>query len=538
MEDSNSARWPWWLISITVLGIGMYLGTVAIMGGFRANLIAMVFDLLLFFALLYLWLVFFSQFVLPVQTFDERRKILDRLVAYLGGTRGPALFVRDGEVVANPEEFNRRGPGVIWLDTASGAVTRVGASFKSVFGPGVNFTDGNEYITKDDVVDLHIQVQKIGPGEEENPFEATAGNTAEGEAVQARGLKVSGLTRDGIEIIPSVEVVFRLDTGQIRKGDRGSLFGYSRGGEREKADKKAIERAIIGQAVNPNQLSDTNYYQVAWNELPAYLAADLWREYLSKFKLDQLFKAELIPPKREHASDDSVPERDITMLNSPIQPEQRGLVEDTLTGMLRGINSVLKGYTGNSGSNGAAVAEAPPEEDEDSDQAARITALQMINQMIKERLTQARVPILNNEGEVLPGKRQSDEFGLLRERGIRVLDVNIGGLRVLPAVDTHLVSSWTANWLTNAKMEAEQIKIRRGLAAIQAEQAAMWKYSVELSHDLLAQKSKAINLIETARILLMRSRSFLIRNDRAELMANDEREALEEIIQWLETDPE
>src|SRR3972149_649482 len=166
MEENGSSRWPWWLVVITFLGIGVYLGVIYFSGGVRANIPSILLDLFLFIILLQIWLVFFSQFILPVQTFEERRNIFDRLLAYLAGKRGPAIFVRDGEVVANPGELNRRGPGVIWLDTASGAVTRVGASFKNVFGPGVNFTDGNEYITKEDVVDLHIQVQKIGPWDE------------------------------------------------------------------------------------------------------------------------------------------------------------------------------------------------------------------------------------------------------------------------------------------------------------------------------------------------------------------------------------
>lgn len=520
-----------------VLGLGVYLGMVYRMGGFRANLISMAFDVALFIILLNLWLVFFSQFILPVQTFQERRKIFDRLFAYLGGTRGPVIFVRDGEIVANPDELHRRGPGVIWLDTASAAVTRAGASFKNVFGPGVNFTDGHEYITKDDVVDLHVQIQRIGPGEEEDPFKTPEENSAELKAVQERGLKVSGLTRDGIEIIPSIEVVFRLDTGVVKKGERGSLFGFSKDSEREKTDKKAIEKAVIGQAVNPNELIDTNRYKMAWNELPAFLAADLWREYLSKFKLDQLFKADQNPPLLDdQPSNQPVPGSDLTALSNPVEAGPQGFMEDTLTNMLHGLNSRLKGYTGNNKTDKSGETESP--QNGNDSQPERLTALQMINLMIQQRLMEQRIPILNNEGELMPGKRESDEFKLLKERGIRVLDVNIGGLRVLPAVDTHLVENWKANWLTNAVAENEQIKIYRHLAGIQGEEQAISKYALELSENLISKKDKAVNLTETARILMMRSRQFLIRNDRAENTANEEREALEEIIQWLETDPE
>ena len=535
MEDNSSSKWPWWLIVTMIGGMGIYLGMIFLTGGFRANLISMVFDLLLFFILLQLWLVFFSQFILPVQTFQERRKIFDRLLSYLGGTRGPAIFVRDGELVANPDELHRRGPGVIWLDTASGAVTRAGASFKNVFGPGVNFTDGNEYITKEDVVDLHIQVQRIGPGEEEDPFKADEKDSAEVKAIRDRSLKVSGLTRDGIEIIPSLEVVFKLNTGVVKKGERGSLFGYSQ--DRQREDNKAIEKAIIGQAVNPNQPSDTNYYQMAWNELPGYLAADLWREFLSKFRLDQLFNAEFNMPHLDPPTPNSnVPPSDVTALSNPVQAGAQGFVEDTLTGMLHGMNRMLKGYTRNGGQDGPAQAEGS--ENEDERQADKITGLQMINQMVRQRLMYPTVRFLDNEGVLMPGTRQGEECGLLKERGIRVLDVTISNLRVLPPIDAHLVANWTANWLTNARAETGQITIRRNLAAIQAEEEALRKYAVALSQHLISRKAKAVNLSETARILLTRSRQTLIRNHRAEPVVNEARETLEEIVQWLEMESE
>ena len=537
MDENGSPKWPWWLIAGIVIGLGVYVWMIFRMGGFQANLTAILLDAALFGLLLYLWLVFFSQFILPVQTFEERRKIFDRLLAYLGGIRGPAIFVRDGEVVASPDELQRRGPGVIWLDTASGAVTRAGASFRSVFGPGVNFTDGSEYITKDDVVDLHIQVQRIGPGEQENPFNNSGESSPEVKAIEARALKARGLTRDGIDIIPSIQVTFKLDTGVVLKGDRGSLFGYSKDREREKSDKKAIEKAVIGQAVNPNELSDTNRFQMAWNELPAFLAADLWREYASKFKLDELFKADLTPPSLDdRLSNLPVPGGDLTALSNPVQAGPQGFVEDTLTNVLHGINSRLRGYTAKDNLDQPRPIEPP--DMEDTQPGDKITALQMINLMVKLRLTEQRVPILNNEGELLPGRRESEEHRILADRGIRVLDVTIGDLRVAPVIEERLIKNWTTNWLTSAHAEAEQVRIRKQLARIQGEERALLRYTTDLSNYLIERKGRAVNLTETARILLMRSRAHLIRNDRADSTGNEERETLEEIIQWLETDPE
>jgi hypothetical protein len=204
--------------------------------------------------------------------------------------------------------------------------------------------------------------------------------------------------------------------------------------------------------------------------------------------------------------------------------------------MLHGMNRMLKGYTRNGGQDGPAQAEGSGNEDER--QADKITGLQMISQMVRQRLMYPTVRFLDNEGVLMPGTRQAEECSLLKERGIRVLDVTISNLRVLPSIDAHLVANWTANWLTNARAEAGQITIRRNLAAIQAEEEALRKYAVALSHHLISRKSKAVNLSETARILLTRSRQTLIRNHRAEPVVNEARETLEEIVQWLEMESE
>lgn len=535
MEDSGSSKWPWWLIVSIVGGIGIYVGMVFLTGGIRANLASIFIDAVLFFVLLNLWLAFFSQFILPVQTFEERRRIFDRLWAYLGGTRGPAIFVRDGELVANPEEMQRRGPGVIWLDTASGAVTRGGAAFRNVFGPGVNFTEVGEYIRREDAVDLHIQVQRIGPREGEDPFVAVDPLPPELKPVQERGLQVSGLTRDGIEVVPSIEVLFKLDTGDVRDGERGSRFGFSSTGSRAARDQEAVALAVMGQAVDPTKLGDSKYHQVAWNELPALLAADLWREYLSHFRLDELFNAVVLPPTFEEPEEPPIlPPGDADNLSRPVDATPQGLVEDTLTNVLRGLNLFLRGYR--TSSTPAPAPDQPQTDHENGDLTGRITGLQMINLLVRARLTSARVPALRQPHGASGGPFESEQFHVLEQRGIRVLDVSIGDLRVTPKVDADLVANWTANWLNNARAERAEISLRRNLVGVRGAQRATREYAVELADNLLRRKSKAINLTETARILLTRSKHILLRQDRVEQQATAEREAMEQVIQWLEAE--
>lgn len=66
------------------------------------------------------WLV--SQFVLPVTSATDRRKVLDRLSLYLQGRHGPAVFIREGEEIANPEELRSSRRGVAFVDLTSAIV--------------------------------------------------------------------------------------------------------------------------------------------------------------------------------------------------------------------------------------------------------------------------------------------------------------------------------------------------------------------------------------------------------------------------------
>ena len=89
---------------------------------------------------------FFSQFVLPIQNPKHRREIAARVSNFESGSRGPALFVKNGRVILHEGEAGKRGAGVILLDTASALVLRTDTEIKDTVGPGIKFTSGNEYI--------------------------------------------------------------------------------------------------------------------------------------------------------------------------------------------------------------------------------------------------------------------------------------------------------------------------------------------------------------------------------------------------------
>ncbi len=216
------------------------------------------------------WMIFFSQFVLPVRTLKERWKVLNRLIQYLMQSHGAAIFIENGIIREREGESRRRGPGVLWLDSASAAILRTPVKFTRTIGPGIHFTTKKEYIAA--TVDLHTHSQSIGPAEHEDPFRVHKDHE-EYEAIQNRRWETSALTRDGIEVVAFISVTFRI---KATPGEGGTPFGYNAAN---------VEKAIRESLIQGAKLDDP-----VWSPLPAKMVVDVWREYLRKFKLNQLFE--------------------------------------------------------------------------------------------------------------------------------------------------------------------------------------------------------------------------------------------------------
>ena len=545
MDDDPIWKRPWfyiagWLV-ILLLVYGLQIFR---MGGIRANLFEIFVDLACIFPLLLLfWMAFFAQFVLPVRTFRDRQRMFDRLITYLFGGHGPALFIENGEIKEHSGERLKKGPGVVWLDSASAAVTRTAVSIRQTIGPGVHFISRGEYIAG--TVDLHIQSQTFGPLETDKPFASRKEDQApeEWNQVQDRRKQVSALTRDGIEVIPNITVNFRVDTGFPKNRQPGSRFGYRTGVRRsdrlsEERDKDAIRRAILGEAINPNAVPDSPRRRVAWNELPAALAVDVWREYAAKFTLDQLFQPTQIVPAA------SVPapqpeEEEIDPLSQPLQVSaNRESMQDSLTRMVRELNLLMSRainyLEGNQQGKGRRTVTPPsfPPHLSVKKESQKKTALQVINEMVKARLTQEEVDVLDDNGVRGQGKVPSAEYKLLQERGLQVHSVSIGSLRFDPEIESTIIRQWSATWLNNARLEGQQVERKRSLVETQAQEKAIRQYADFLSKDLT--QKKPVGVKETLKTLLLRTRTRIINNHELRQRMPDEQQDLENIIRWVE----
>ncbi len=251
--------------------------------------IVLVIDFAIAFFLLDKLVYFFSQFVLPIQNPRDRQEIHSRVKNFGSGDRGPALFIKNGRVIMHEGEVDKRGPGLIVLDTASAAVLRTDTEIKDTVGPGIKFTKGadkygkgTEYIAGS--VDLRSQWQFIGPLASDQPFlnPVPISSPKEYNDIQSRRQQTSGLTRDGFEVSPTISIKFRIQRpDEKRPTESGvtSQYGY---------DASSVRNAITREVIHLGT-SENSRVRLEWNQLPAHLVVNLWREYIRKFKLADLF---------------------------------------------------------------------------------------------------------------------------------------------------------------------------------------------------------------------------------------------------------
>ena len=551
MDEKPFYRRPWFYIAgWMAFLLLMYGAQIYRMGGWRANQIGILFDLLCLFPLFFmLWMAFFAQFVLPVKTFRDRQKIFDRLRSHFSRGHGPALFIENGVIKEHSGERLKRGPGVVWLDSASAAVTRSAVAIKQTLGPGVHFIERGEFIAG--TLDLHTQVQSFGPRDKDidKLFDELKENATEEERqIQNRRKMVSALTRDGIEVIPNISVIFRVDTGFPAGNEPGSRFGYRTGITKrargnEKKDQDAIRKAILGQGINPNVEPDSVRHRIAWNELPASLAVDVWREYAAKFTLDELFAAgQDVPPPPPPLIHPV--EEDVDPLSQPIviDPNRRTM-QSGLASMLREINKLMDRaikYLENDTSQPVTPPAPGPATSpgNGSEEPVKKTALQVINEMVTARLTQRQVDVLSDSGQRGEGKVDSEEFKLLEERGLKVFAVSISNIRMDPSLEDQLIKQFSSSWLKTARAESDQLDRKRNVIEISAQERAHIDYATQLSREVTEQAGKGKPEVkEMLKTLLLRSRRMIRSGEHSDQLRRrmiTELQEIEELIRWVE----
>ncbi|HZD55789.1 MAG TPA: hypothetical protein VE136_03645, partial [Anaerolineales bacterium] len=440
---------------------------------------------------LFVWLAFFSQFVLPLKHLSERMNAFNRLVLYLFGGHGPAIRIEDGVVRERPGESERHGPGVALLDTTSAAMLRSKTAFTRTAGPGVVFTAANEFVHQE-AMDLYVQVRPIpalgptqkptpqGTWEPESPFEPRQADESEEEYQirQDRRRDTSGWTRDGVEVVPNILAIFKLIS---KKGQGFTQFGYN---------PESVRLAITREGVVPEALR-----HVRWFELPAYLAVDLWREYLGKFTLNELFDPDTAQEKGLAVEQEV--EVDTPSANSDATWAQRGE-----------------------------------------------TGLEIIKRMVRARLTQSAVEELDSVGKPAGNQLPSREYEILNAMGIQALGASISNLQFPPVIEDQLVQQWLSTWLKRAQEERQSIEQQRSYAVHEGKNLALKEYAGQVKRHLEARlldptgKCKADRravpeLASMLAMLLEGTQDLVVRDTRIHRFLEEEEKALMDMIDWV-----
>jgi hypothetical protein len=268
---------------------------------------AVFIDIGLFLILLFLSIGFFAQFSLPVSNIVQRMLAGLYLSMHAARMHGPAVRIQNGKLPTERPRRETSGRGVLILDTASAAVLRRRSEFTRSVGPGLVFTRRGEYVAGS--VDLHRVAWPLPPGfgprgDGEDPFALfdEAKETADAyEQRKNRRYETSGETRDGVEVVPNLFVYSQIDPEDRNnannlmtpvQGYRKWLikFMQSEGSTRFGYNPESVRLAVTGELVDPQiPVEDIDRRKAPWYQLPAFLAVDLWREYLRKFTFEELF---------------------------------------------------------------------------------------------------------------------------------------------------------------------------------------------------------------------------------------------------------
>ncbi len=524
MEENPFHQKPSFRILILAILLGgVYAYTFIWNGGILRNLPRILFDGLLLLLLIQLSVFFHAQFTLPVHSLKDRSRIGGRLWLHSRNGHGPAIFVKDGRAIARVEETERQGAGIIWVDSASAVVTWSSRGRKDILGPGIHFTETGQTIGR--IFSLHRQTCRLGPRAEDPIFERLQDRSSEEQrkrhaAVQASRNSVSGHTRDGNEVVPNITLVFRLDAVAAADSQPGSRFGFSR---------RSVERASRAEGINA--ASEGNEQQrVAWNQLPGLMAIDLWREYLARFTLDELFSPSF-QPLAAVPQPAELPE----LVDLPSTPliTRRGL----LARLLRQRNNALEKWLDHRApektpsqpeSESGASSGATPEE-----AARRCTALQIIGEMVQRRMMQAVVPALDDCGRVLEGQTVSPEYRQLNERGLVVEKVTISDLRFDPSVEQQILQNWSTAWLAEAENERRQVEQLERLASQNGRQQGFLEHGLNLGRAIDEAKPADIN--EAVMALLRAAELEILTDKDLFARATQESDQVVSLGRWVES---
>jgi energy-coupling factor transporter transmembrane protein EcfT len=286
--------------------------------------------LLFFFFIFFCYLLATSAYVLPVTSLDQAFEIWKRLIAYIFRKHGAAVFIREGKIIGEAAEKQRKGLGVLLIDRKSAAIVEETKKNQKIniqaYRPGMVFLSKKQHIRGG--VDLRPQRRSKSD--------------------------LRAYTKEGIEIVTSVSTSFtlgqapdvlyvayhltekypnpspeRLRVVQVSSGSippkitqtlNPTITGFS--DELDSDDKAEIHRFIQnfhqrdfvqspyeednqsqGEFhIDPSRLIAAFYAQAQqaapkqpseWSDLPLQVAIDKFREFLANISFEEIYNPQM-----------------------------------------------------------------------------------------------------------------------------------------------------------------------------------------------------------------------------------------------------
>ena len=299
-------------------------------------LIVLGINLFVFLGCYFIILKWVSLFVLPAQNPHESQKVYERLTEYVFGLHGPAVFVKNGELITRKDEeykdegIKSRFASLALVDLASTIVlerrslpaiinlsedtdsTGGQTQLIRVLGPGIGFLQPGERIRAS--VDLRKQVRTIkgvhsftsdgieletdvnvvfslGQPPEVLTVTDTKGNGLRVMTIDKKTRKITGIV-DGLDDADAREIYTNI---QGQKHDRTGAMAFENPTSNRPPfifNENHIISAVISQPRNTS-----NGKLEKWTDLPAQAAVSVLLDELSRVSYDQLYSLDRPEPE-------------------------------------------------------------------------------------------------------------------------------------------------------------------------------------------------------------------------------------------------
>jgi hypothetical protein len=267
---------------------------------------------------------------------------------------------------------------------------------------------------------------------------------------------------------------------------------------------------------------------------------DVWREYASNFTLDQFFDpSQKVPPAQPPAIQPT--EEEVDPLTQAIQVgPSRDTFQTAVARILRLVTLWMSRRVAKLEKNGKT---APPADSQPYSAPPPIangkpemkTAFEVINEMVKARLTKPFVDHFDDAGNRIEHHTvPSEEYKLLGDRGLKVLNVSITNPRLHPSIDEHLIEKWEANWLDHANAQKDQVQRRRSVLETMGQEQAVRKYAEWLSEAIVNLRPSRGQVKLALKTLLMRTKAIIVRTHQLRRKMSTELQEVDDVLRWIE----